>query len=146
MSIFDHLNNVMYDKPAWESLSDSDKKEWNTFMVNRWLSMDRNYIELVNELQHYTLGLLRPKDVYALYADVLPKRRAFNKYIGAKRTKKVKHDPKLVAAVARHYEIGNAEASSYVDTYKMSLDGLSELTSTLEAWGFSNDEIKKMMK
>ena len=39
-------------------------------MVNRFLSMKMDWIEVVNEFQKYNL---KPKELYKLYINVLPK-------------------------------------------------------------------------
>ena len=47
-------------------------------MVNRFLSMNSNWLELVNEIQRYDLP---PEIQYKLYIDILPKRKVWLKYI-----------------------------------------------------------------
>ena len=56
-SLFDHINQVtsIQNKTYWKRISDEDKKTWSNFMVNRFLSMNSNWIELVNEVQQYDL-------------------------------------------------------------------------------------------
>ena len=76
-TLFDHLNNISYIKKEWSSLSEMDKKTFSTYMINRFLSMSTTYIDLVNEIQHYTNGQLGDKEVYNLYKEILPKRKAF---------------------------------------------------------------------
>ena len=39
--------------------------------------MNMGLLELVNELQKFTIGQLSPRDVYKMYLDFLPKRKSF---------------------------------------------------------------------
>jgi hypothetical protein len=80
-SLFDHLGGITFKKDKWESLSDMDKKSFDMYMVNRFLSMDMGYVELVNEIQQYTNGQLKNRELYKVYLDVLPKKKSFSKYI-----------------------------------------------------------------
>ena len=58
------------------------------FIVNRWLSMRQDLVEVVNELQCYTIGLLRPAETYRLYYELLPANKTFAKYVKGKKDEK----------------------------------------------------------
>ena len=62
-SLFDHVNQVtaVQNPNYWEDISDEDKKTWSNYMVNRFLSMKPDWIDLVNEIQKYPL---EPKQLY----------------------------------------------------------------------------------
>ena len=83
-TLFQHLSGLKESKTSWDSLSVMDKKTFEPFMVNRFLSMNMGLLELVNELQKFTIGQLSPRDVYKMYLDFLPKKRSFDKYIKGK--------------------------------------------------------------
>ena len=78
-TIFDHLSNITDKKVPWSTLNDVDRKAFSVYLINRWLSMNMDFIEIVNELQKYTIGQLSPAETYKLYFDVLPKQKQFNK-------------------------------------------------------------------
>ena len=94
MTIVDWVNQLLVHKKDWNDFSESDQKTFNPFIINRWLSMDREFIEIVNFFQKYSIGLLEPKDTYKWYRDILPKGKRFNRYIKGK--KQVKYDVELV--------------------------------------------------
>ena len=96
MTIFDFIKNLTIEKVPWDSYTESEKKEFNIYMINRWLSMDPDYnlIEIINELQHLTIGLLEPKEVYKLYYYLLPKQQYWLKFIKGK--KESKYNPELI--------------------------------------------------
>ena len=108
-TIFDHMAHLTDRKVSWDRLSDVDKKSFTPYIVNRWLSMNMDFIELVNELQRYTIGQISPAETYKLYYDILPKQRQFNKYIKGKKSDK--YNQKLVELLSMHFavsEIGRA--------------------------------------
>lgn len=142
MNIFDHLSNVTDKKTSWESLSDVEKKSFSPFMINRLLSMNSDFIELVNELQRYTVGQLDPKITYVLYSDLLPKKKQFNKYIKSKKADKYNSD--LVDLVRNHFLISEKEALEYLDIYYA--DRLNTLKEIVKKYGKTDKECDKLLK
>jgi len=71
-TIFDFIDGITHKKKEWSRWSDTDQSKFSVFIVNRWLSMRQDLIELVNELQTYTIGVLRPRETYRLYHEILP--------------------------------------------------------------------------
>ena len=70
MKIFDWLNQITYNKKDWNTFSEEDHKSFSTFIINRFLSMNKEWIEIVNMLQQYTIGM-ESKDVYNLYKNLI---------------------------------------------------------------------------
>jgi hypothetical protein len=50
-NIFDWLKAINTTKPPVESFTDKDWEVWNSYMIHRFISMDRSHIELVNYVQ-----------------------------------------------------------------------------------------------
>ena len=69
ITIFDHLNNITYIKGSY--LGDEG---WNTWMINRYLSMDQDYIELVNAVQkNFRVNSHIPNHIiYEAYKNIIP--------------------------------------------------------------------------
>ena len=139
MTIVEWINQILVYKTPWENFDESEHKTFSPFIVNRWLSMDNDFLEIVNFFQKYSIGLLEPKDTYKWYCDVLPKGKRFNRYIKGK--KQVKYDKELVDIVCKHYETSKTECVEYIELLKK-----SELTSMLELYGKNKKEIKKLLK
>lgn len=76
---FKILNYISYEKKPYTSLTESEKKSINIYMLNRYLSMEPKYLEIVNEVQ--SLKNLESKDIYNIYLRILPKEKKFFKYI-----------------------------------------------------------------
>jgi hypothetical protein len=108
-TIFDLIGGVTDKKREWKKWSETDQKKFSPFIVNRWLSMRMELTELVNELQTYTIGLLRPQETYRLYYELLPTNKSFAKYIKGK--SEDKFDKDLIAQLAEHYQVSKSEAA-----------------------------------
>jgi len=138
-TIFDLIGGVTDKKREWKKWSETDQKKFSPFIVNRWLSMRMELTELVNELQTYTIGLLRPQETYRLYYELLPTNKSFAKYIKGKAEDKFDKD--LITQLAEHYQISKAEAADYADLMdKITLDRI------LTMYGYNDAEKKKMLK
>ena len=112
-TIFQHLSGIKEKKDSWESLSDMDKKSFSPFIINRWLSMNLDFLPIVNELQKYTIGTLSARDTYKLYLDFLPKRKTFDKYIKGKKTSKYGKD--VLCYLSSWYGVSQREVVDYLD-------------------------------
>lgn len=138
-TIFDFIGGVTHNKKEWNKWSDLDKKKFSPFIVNRWLSMRFELIEFINDLQKYTIGFLKPREVYRLYHDFLPNNKGFAKYIKGK--KEDKYDKKLINQIAKHYQISTSEASDYID-----LLDRNYCNSILTLYGYTEKDKKSMLK
>jgi len=141
-TIFDHLSHITEKKTPWDKLSEADQKSFSPYLINRWLSMNMDLIEIVDMFQQYTIGELDRKHVYQLYQELLPKRKMYNKYIKAKDSDK--YNKELLEFVAKHYQVSIREATEYV---AMLLDIDKELVvDILRKYGKTDKEIKSLMK
>jgi hypothetical protein len=140
-SLFDHIKQITdYQKPNyWNEISDEDKKSWSNYMVNRFLSMKMDWIDIVNEVQKYNL---EPEMLYKLYTNIFPKGRQWLKYI--KGDKKMKYPKWVYELVAKHLRISLREASDAVDIYEMTAGGQTELAEILYKYGIEEKEIRKL--
>tara|TARA_Y100000361_G_C10887308_1_gene202312 strand:+ start:99 stop:518 length:420 start_codon:yes stop_codon:yes gene_type:complete len=139
MTIIDWINQVLIYKKPWDYFSDSDKKTFNTFIINRWLSMDKEFIEFVNYFQEYSIGTLESREVYRWYCDVLPRGKRFNKYIKGKKSKK--YDKDLTKILINHFECSKLQAHEYIE-----LISKEELKGILEMYGKDKKTIKRLCK
>ncbi len=138
-TLFDFIDGVTHKKKEWSAWTDMDQKAFSPFMTNRFLSMRMELTELVNELQTYTIGLLRPQETYRLYFELLPNNKSYAKYIKGK--SEDKFDKVLVAQIAKHYQISLYEASDYIDLMdKMQCERI------LSMYGYGDGDKKKLLK
>ena len=140
-SLFDHINQItsVQNPNYWDEISDEDKKSWSNYMINRFLSMKSDWIDLVNEIQKYPL---EPKDLYKVYTSILPKKKQWLRYI--KGDKKMDYPKWVYEIVAKDMQVSMREAVSAVEAYTMSTGGQSELADILLKYGTEDKEIRKL--
>ena len=117
-SLFDHINQITATQNPnyWDEISDEDKKSWSNYMVNRFLSMNSDWMELVNELQKYNL---QPKELYKLYTNILPKGKRWLRYMKGKND--MDYPEWLINIVRNNDECSRKEAIQAIDMLMLSL-------------------------
>ena len=113
MNPFDHIKNLHTKKRCWEDFNDEEKKSFNVFIINKALSMNSNYLNIVNMVQNFT-GLnqiLSQKEVFNLYFNLLPNKFRFYKWIKGEKTKKEKEKAEYLAM---HFKVSTREAYDYL--------------------------------
>lgn len=145
-TLFEHINQITFlKKPKyWENLSESDIKTFNVFMINRFLSMEFSYIDLINTLQQFTVGVLNEKEVYKLYMNLIPKQKVYLKYMKSKSNDIVSSE--VIDYVAQYFEVSKSEANSYVNIFLNKHGGKKELIDILSAYGIAQKKINKMLE
>ena len=139
-SLFDHINQItsVQNPDYWDEISDEDKKSWSNYMTHRFLSMKMEWVELVNELQKYNL---KPKELYKLYTNILPKGKQWLKY--TKGRNDMSHPNWLINVVGNHEQISKKEAIEYIDMLMLTEGGMLELGELSRKWGVEETKIKK---
>jgi hypothetical protein len=121
MSIFNHIKNITTIKGNYLG-----EEDWNNFLINRFLSMNREYCEVVNYIQKNTWQL-KGEYLYNLYKDIIPKQYVYLKYIKPTRPT---YDMEVVEAVRKYFEISNKEAKEYINV--LPKDELEHITSQIQ--------------
>jgi hypothetical protein len=104
--------------------------------------MNMDFVELINELQRYTIGQISPAETYKLYYDILPKQRQFNKYIKGKKADK--YNQKLVELLSMHFAVSEKEAMEYIDMYTDK--DINALREIIKKYGTTDKEVDKLLK
>jgi hypothetical protein len=113
MNPFDHIKNLHTKKRCWEDFNDEEKKSFNIFIINKGLSMNPNYLGIVNMVQNFT-GLnqiISSKEVFNIYFNLLPNNFRFYKWIRGEKTKK---DKEKAEYLAMHFKVSTREAYDYL--------------------------------
>ena len=139
MTIFNWINEILVSKKHWNDFTEDEQKKFSPFIINRWLSMDKDFIEIVNYFQKYSIGTLEPREVYKWYCDMLPRGKRFNKYIKGKKDKK--YNTELIDMVVTHFECSKLQAQDY-----LGLIDKDELIEILEKYGMNEKTIKRLLK
>ena len=139
MTIIDWMNQLLVHKKHWDDFTEDEQKKFSPFIINRWLSMDKEFLEIVNFFQKYSIGTLEPREVYKWYCDMLPRGKRFNKYIKGKKDKK--YNTELIDIMVTHFECSKSQVKDYLD-----LIAKDELMEILEKYGMNEKTIKRLLK
>ena len=139
MTIFDWINQILVKKTHWNEFTEDEQKKFSPFIINRWLSMDKDFLEIVNYFQKYSIGTLEPREVYKWYCDMLPRGKRFNKYIKGKKDKK--YNVELIDIMVTHFECSKSQVKDYLE-----LIHKDELIEILQKYGMNEKTIKRLLK
>jgi len=139
MTIIDWMNQLLVHKKHWNEFTEDEQKKFSPFIINRWLSMDKDFLEIVNYFQKYSIGTLEPREVYKWYCDMLPKGKRFNKYIKGKKDKK--YNTELIDIMVINFECSKSQVKDYLE-----LIHKDELIEILEKYGMNEKTIKRLLK
>ena len=140
-SLFDHIKQItaVQNPKYWEEISDEDKKSWSNYMTHRFLSMNMDWVELVNELQKYNL---KPKELYKLYTNILPKGNKWLKY--TKGRNQMEHPSWLINIVANQEKFSKREAYDMIEMLYLTEGGMLELGEICQKWGIEPNKIEAL--
>tara|TARA_B100000927_G_scaffold150744_1_gene121451 strand:+ start:1496 stop:1912 length:417 start_codon:yes stop_codon:yes gene_type:complete len=136
MTVFDWLNEITVKKTPPNDFTQENWDDWNSYMVHRFLSMNINYIDIVNFVQN--INPQNKKEIYTIYREMIPKRKVWNKYI---KNQNKKDSKELAKIIANKLSIGSDEANSYIPM--LGKEGITEVLSDL---GYEKKEITKLIK
>lgn len=141
-SLFEHLTDLYTVKSPkhFDELEQSDQKGYNVYMLNRFISMNYDYIEVVNIFQQYweTTG---QREHFLFFQDLLPRKKVFSKYV--KKTKKEEYEDWLVELIMKNKEISQFQAIDYLRIYYQTCEGRENLKIICESYGIDNKRLKK---
>jgi hypothetical protein len=135
-NVFDWLKEINSTKSHPDTFTNQDWDIWNSYMVHRFLSMNPDYIELVNEVQ--SLPPSNKKQIYSIYREYIPKNNKWSKYV---KSSSKEFDKDLVLQLKKHFNVSAREIKDYLKI----LDK-KEIQSILSKQGLEEKEIKKLLK
>ena len=135
-NIFDWLKAINTTKPPVESFTDKDWEVWNSYMIHRFLSMNPDYIEVVNYVQDFPPQEKRM--IYNIYREFIPKNNKWSKYIKSK-VKQPNTD--LINHIKDNFQCSIKEAKEYI-----TLLDTTQISRILTNRGLNTKEIKPLLK
>jgi len=137
--LFDHIKQITdtQNPNYWDTLNDGDKKSFNNYMVHRFISMNPDWIDLVNMVQGY--WKLSPEMVYKFYISVIPKGRTFLRYVKSKK-------PSLVEKWAMDHLRDYFETSSTEIEDYLKILTTQQVETIIMKYGVTEKELKKVWK
>jgi hypothetical protein len=136
INLFGWLNEITLYKSPIEKFTEEDWKTFNTFMINKYISMNPEYIEIANYIQKYSNS---PKQqIYTMYKNLIPKKKVYLKWIGGK---KKSQNTELVEKLSQYFLVSKRETEDYLDILHK-----SDVKSILISMGEDDKNIKKLLK
>ena len=133
-NIFDWLKHINQYKTPVEKFTDKDWDVFNSYMIHRFLSMNRDFLEIVNFVQDYPPQ--EKKSIYSIYREYIPKNNKWNKYIKSS-TKQPNND--LVDHIKDYFECSSKESKEYLGILSK-----KEVKNILISRGLEEKEINKL--
>jgi hypothetical protein len=143
ITLFDHIKAITQsqDKKYWDKLDDADKKTFSNYMVFRFLSMNPDWVPMVAQLQPY-LQEVPPKACYLALIDLIPKTRAFLKYMKAKGEDV--YEKWLIELVTKHYNTSTLESEDYLKILYSTKSGRERIKELCTIYGVEPKQITKL--
>jgi hypothetical protein len=142
-SLFDHIKAITneQDPKYYDNLSEEDRKSWSNFMINRFLSMNPDWIEIIATILPLT-QTLEPKDMYKLYISIIPKGRYFLKYMKGKSAEK--YESFIIELIKKEYDCSETQSIEYLDILYSNREGRENLKYISEKYGIDKKQITKL--
>ena len=135
-NIFDWLKAINNTKPPVESFTSKDWEDWNSYMIHRFMSMNPDYIEIVNYVQD--LPPQEKRMIYNVYKEFIPKNNKWSKYI---KSKTKEPNKELIEHLRNYLKCSSKEAKEAITL----LDN-TKISRILSNRGLETKEIKKILK
>ena len=137
--LFDHIKQITdtQNPNYWDTLNDGDKKSFNNYMVHRFISMNPDWIDLVNMVQGY--WKLSPEMVYKFYISVIPKGRTFLRYVKSKKPSLV--EKWVMDHLRDYFETSSTEIEDYLKILTT-----QQVETIIMKYGVTEKELKKVWK
>jgi len=141
--LFDHLNALTaeQDPNYFNKLTEEDIKSWSNFMINRFLSMKPEWVELIATLLPLS-QTLEPEQMYKLYINVLPKGKQYLKYTKGKAEDK--YEEFLVELIKKEYLCSERQAIEYLEVLYATREGRENVKFICEKYGTDKKQITKL--
>lgn len=142
-TLFDHIKAITteQDPKYFDKLDESSRKTWSNFMVQRFLSMNPDWVDLIAEYQPYT-QLLEPRDMYKVYIGLIPRGRYYLKYVKGKT--EAKYEKWLIELLKQDYQCSMYEATDYCNILYSTVEGREHIQYVCEKYGVEPKEITKL--
>lgn len=136
-TIFSWLKEIFINKSPWSTFNEEQINELNPYLINKFISMNNKYIELVNFLQ--TVNYQDKEQYYKICCNLFPKDYKYYAPYIKKKANNTNKDLNLV--LSKYFECSTLEINDYLDMLEKDyiLDILNEMA-------IDDKQIKKLLK
>jgi len=139
-TIFDHISAITEQQPIdyLSTLSDKEYKEFNVFLICKFLALNNNLTEFISYIDKYVFRMSK-EHFYKFLTNIIPKKKYWITI--NKKEKIVKEHPEMLDKIQRYFVfISKREAEFYA-----SLMTTEQKVSILRKFGVQNKEIDKIL-
>ena len=133
---FDWVKHINQFKTPADSFTDSDWDKFNSYVIHRVISMNPDYLEIVNYVQD--LPPQEKRMIYNVYKEFIPKNNKWSKYVKSK-VKQPNID--LISHIKDNFQCSSKEAKEYI-----TLLDTPQISRILTNRGLDKKEIKPLLK
>ena len=108
MTPFDWLKQITVEKRDWSSFTEEEQSGFNSFIINKALSFNKNYIQIVEMAMLYPMP---PDKLYDFYKDIIPKKPMWNKWIKPN----ISWNDEELQLLAIYFECGTREVKDFIE-------------------------------
>jgi len=134
-NIWDWLKQINTVKSPSSSFSDKDWEIWNSYMIHRFLSMNPDFIDIVNEVQ--SINPQNKKQIYTVYREFIPVYNKWYKYI---KSNIKQHKTELLTHLSNYWECSQNEVKEYLNFLEDDV-----ILRILKRIGLDKKEINKLL-
>lgn len=140
-TLFDHLKHIteVQNPNYFKSLSVEDKKTWGNFLIVRFLSMSRDYTDIMADLQPL-MQTLEPEYLYTVLINAIPKRKIYLKYVKGK--DEDKYENWLVDLIIKDFYVSKSNAIDYLNILYGTKEGRETVVYICEKYGTDPKKMK----
>jgi hypothetical protein len=134
LGLFDHISAVTeYQDPQyWKNISDDDKKTFGNFIIQRYLSMNPDWIEWIADVQPYIQSL--PNEYfYRFFIDMIPPKKYYLKYIKGKKAND--YEDWIVDLIVKEFGCSTKHANEYLEILYSTREGREQILSICQKYG-----------
>jgi hypothetical protein len=108
MNPFEWLKQITVEKREWSSFTEEEQSGFNSFIINKALSFNKNYIQIVEMAMLYPMP---PDKLYDFYKDVIPKKPMWNKWVKPNTS----WNDEELQLLATYFECGTREVKDFIE-------------------------------
>lgn len=135
-TLFEWLGEITVSKTPPSLITDDSWNSFSPFLIHRYISMHPGYVEIANYIQRMDPDNKRA--IYLAYAQLLPKKKLWLKYIKNQNKDTLKETSKLIS---NYFECSVKESKEYIKILPK-----TEIKTIFESMGVDGKDLKKLMK
>ena len=147
MNYTEAIKHLTVKKTNYNDIESREMQSFPFYMVNRVLSMDIDYLPIINSIQVATHIYLDDEQHYRVLQALLPNKVGYTKYMKAstKSTKDTMVDT-IIKAISKYYGCSISEASGYYDIIMLTDDKVDVISDILMSLELDVKEYKRIIK